>query len=250
MCAENSVGSLRGSSLVSDKIFLSLAAFTILFLIFWQFYYCVYWRRSISIEFIWDLWASWTWMPRSQIWEVSVIISKNKLSAPFILSSWTSIIHNSFRFMVPHKSHRLSSFLSLRQFFGCVEPLLWCASFLQLQCMGYQVVVHRLSYPEVCLWPGIEPMFLVLEGGFLTTGPLGKFWENQFLGRLIRSVGSLRRGGRGQGLLKQRQGSGILETFPFLVKRTLSSWVLAWHWVVLTWRMGWCRQNEVIVLSF
>ena len=37
MCAEKSVGSLRGSSLVSDKIFFSLAAFMILFLIFDSF---------------------------------------------------------------------------------------------------------------------------------------------------------------------------------------------------------------------
>ena len=37
---------------------------------------------------------------------------------------------------------------------------------------------HGLSCPKVCgilsPWPGIEPLFLALEGQYLTTGPLGK----------------------------------------------------------------------------
>ena len=50
---------------------------------------------------------------------------------------------------------------------------------LLLWHMDSPVVAHRLSCSEasgtLVPWPRIEPMSSALEGGFLTTGPLGKF---------------------------------------------------------------------------
>ena len=50
-----------------------------------------------------------------------------------------------------------------------------------LECTGSVVVVHGLSYPAACgiLVPGleIEPVSPALAGGFVTTGPPGKFLQ-------------------------------------------------------------------------
>ena len=50
----------------------------------------------------------------------------------------------------------------------------------------------QASCPKVCgilvLWPGIEPVFPALAGGFLTTGPPGKFLLKYFEGH-TRHVG-------------------------------------------------------------
>ena len=44
------------------------------------------------------------------------------------------------------------------------------------------VVEYRLSCPTafgtLVSGPGIKPVYLALEGRFLTTGPLGKSWES------------------------------------------------------------------------
>ena len=54
----------------------------------------------------------------------------------------------------------------------------WGAWAQQLGCTGSAVGVHGLSCFMACgvlvPWPGIEPTSLMLQGGFLTTGPLGK----------------------------------------------------------------------------
>lgn len=40
-------------------------------------------------------------------------------------------------------------------------------------------------------------------------------------------------------------------TLPLLVTGTLSSWgVSSWYWVMVAWRMDWCRQNEAALLPF
>ena len=55
---------------------------------------------------------------------------------------------------------------------------------LLLWHMDSPVVAHRLSCSEasgtLVPWPRIEPMSSALEGGFLTTGPLGKFLLSVF----------------------------------------------------------------------
>ena len=73
----------------------------------------------------------------------------------------------------------LFPFCFLVCFFGAVLGLC-CGmqAFLSLQRVGCLVVARRPSCPVACGTlvprPGIEPMFLALEGRFLTTGPPGK----------------------------------------------------------------------------
>ena len=50
----------------------------------------------------------------------------------------------------------------------------------QLWCMGSVLAALGLSCSEACgnlVPPGIEPVSLALQGGFLTTGLPGNFWE-------------------------------------------------------------------------
>ena len=68
--------------------------------------------------------------------------------------------------------------LSGLSLWGCAGLCRGMQALLSLQRVGCPVVARRLSCPVACGTlvprPGMEPMFLALEGRFLTTGPPGK----------------------------------------------------------------------------
>ena len=66
-----------------------------------------------------------------------------------------------------------------------------CREAEALECAGSVVVAHGLSYSATCgtlvPWPGIEPASPALQGGFLTTGPLGKFLDSSWVDVSLQS---------------------------------------------------------------
>ena len=60
-----------------------------------------------------------------------------------------------------------------------LQPSLYLLKIDFFGCVGFFVVAHRSSCSTACeilvSWSGMELMSSALQGGFLTTGPLGKF---------------------------------------------------------------------------
>ena len=50
---------------------------------------------------------------------------------------------------------------------------------------------------------------------------------------------------------KRLEKLGAHPPLPFLARGTLSSWeVPCWHWRMLAWGMGWCKQDEAVFFLF
>ena len=86
--------------------------------------------------------------------------------------AWRAAIHG-----VAKSQTRLSNWTELKFYFIYCFVYFWLCWVFVIH-VGSPVVACGLSFPKACRisvpWPGIESASSALEGGFFTTGPLGK----------------------------------------------------------------------------